>query len=61
MGLMTILFSGKLNTTCLVYLDDIIVFGRNFIKKLSRLDTAIKRLGLANLKLKLSKGAFGKT
>ena len=61
MRLMTIVFSGMLYTTCLTYLDDIIVFGRNYIEMLGRLDTAIERLGKANLKLKPSKCAFGKT
>ena len=44
-----------LYTTCLEYLDDIIVFGRDIIEMLSRLDTALERLGQANLKLKASK------
>ena len=55
MRLMTIVFSGMLYTTCLVYLDDIIV------EMLGRLDTTLERLGQANLKLKPSKCAFGKT
>ena len=42
-------------------LDDIIIFGRNFIEMLGRLDTALDRLGQANLKLKSSKCVFGKT
>ena len=61
MRLMTIVFSGMLYTTCLAYLDDIIVFGQNYIEMLGRLDTALERLGQANLKLKTSKCAFGKT
>ena len=61
MRLMTILFSGMLVTTCFAYLDDIIVFGRNYIEMLGRLDTALKRLEQANLKLKQSKCSFGKT
>ena len=40
MRLMTIVFSGILSTTCLAYLDDIIIFGRNVNYMLSRLDTA---------------------
>ena len=55
MRLMTIIFSGMLYTTCLAYLADIIVFGRNYIEMLSRLDTALERLEQANLKLKPSK------
>ena len=44
MRLMTIVFSGMLYTTCLAYLDDIIVYGRNHIEMLGRLDTALERL-----------------
>ena len=47
--------------TCLANLDDIIVFGRNYIEMLGRLDTALERLEQANLKLKPSKCSFGKT
>ena len=50
-----------LYTTCLAYLEDIIVFGRGFIEMLCRLDTALELLDQANLKLKPSKCAFGKT
>ena len=50
-----------LYTTCLAYLDDIIVFGLNYIEMLNRLDTALERLEQENLKLKPSKCAFGKT
>ena len=58
MRLKTILFAGMLYTTCLAYLDNIIIFGRNFIEMLSRLDTALERLRQANLKLELCKCAF---
>ena len=58
MRLMTIVFSCMLYTTCLAYLDDIIVFGQNYIEMLGRLDTALKHLGQANLKLKPSKCEF---
>ena len=61
MRLMTLVFSGMLYRTCLAYLDDIIVVGRNFIEMLGRLDTALERLEQANLKLKPRKCAFGKT
>ena len=39
-------------TTCLVYLDDIIVFGRTFHEHLSRLDEVLNKLQQANLKVK---------
>ena len=61
MRLMTIVFSGILYSTCLAYLDDIIFFGRNYVKMLCRLDPALERLKQANLKFKPSKCAFGKT
>ena len=61
MRLMTIVFSGMLYTTCLAYLDDIIIFVRNLIKMLGRLDTALERLGQVNFKLQPSKCAYGKT
>ena len=51
MRLMTIVFSGMLYTKSIAYLDDIIVFGRNYIKMLGRLDTALECLKQANLKL----------
>lgn len=42
-------------TTCLVYLDDIIVFGRSFQEHLTRLDGVLRKLRQANLKVKPSK------
>lgn len=42
-------------TTCLVYLDDIIVFGRTFHEHLTRLDGVLEKLRQANLKVKPSK------
>lgn len=42
-------------TTCLVYLDDIIVFGRTFVEHLQRLDEVLCKLRHANLKVKPSK------
>ena len=59
MRLMTIVFSGLLYSTCLAYLDDIIIFGRTFTEHLERLDLALRRLENANLKLKPSKCSFG--
>ena len=60
MPLMTIVFSGMIYSTCLAYLDDIIIFGQIFEEHLNRLDQALKRHENANLKLKPSKCAFGK-
>ena len=50
-----------LYTTSLVYLYDIIVFGRNYIEMLGRLNTTLERSGQTNLKLKLSKYELGIT
>ena len=41
--------------TCLIYLDDVIIFGRNFKEHLSRLKQVLMRIREANLKLKPSK------
>ena len=40
---------------CLVYLDDILVFGTNFETTLARLESVLDRLGAAELKLKAKK------
>ena len=40
---------------CLVYLDDILVFGPNFAITLERLQRVLDRLGMAGLKLKAKK------
>lgn len=42
-------------TTCLVYLDDIIVFGKTFQEHLGRLEQVFRKLHQANLKVKPSK------
>ena len=60
MRLMTLVFSGMLYSTCLAYLDDIIIFGRTFDEHLDRLEQVFRCLQSANLKLKPSKCAFGK-
>ena len=60
MRLMTLVFSGMLYSTCLAYLDEIIIFGRSFEEHLSRLGNALQRLRSAKLKLKPTKCAFGK-
>ena len=40
--------------TCLVYLDDIIIFGRSFNEQLARLREVFSRIRSANVKLKSS-------
>ena len=47
---------GDLNfRTCLIYLDDVIVFARSFPEMLQRLEEVLQRLGEYGLKLKMSK------
>ena len=56
---MPTVFNGMLYSTCLAYLDDIIIFGRTFSEHLERLDLGLKHLKNANLKLKPSICSFG--
>jgi len=53
--LMDIVLCGLSYLTCLVYLGDVIVFGRSFHEQLDRLRQVFDRLARANLKLKPSK------
>src|SRR6218665_664524 len=53
--LMTLIMSGLNFTTCLIYLDDIIIFSSDLDTHLERLILVLKRLTAANLKLKPSK------
>ena len=41
--------------TCLIYIDDIIVFGRHFDEHLSRVKEVLERIWAAGLKLKPDK------
>ena len=41
--------------TCLIYIDDIIVFGKNFDKHISRVEQVLERIREAGLKLKPQK------
>lgn len=52
---MDIVLSGLNFELCLVYLDDVIIFGRNPDEHLDRLEQVLRRLGEARLKLKPSK------
>ena len=56
--LMNVTLSGMLWSECLVYLDDIIIFGRTFEEHLSHLASVLERLREVNLKTKLSKCNF---
>jgi len=53
--LMDLVLHGLAYETFLVYLDDIIIFGRSFEEHLQRLGTVFERLRQAKLKLKPSK------
>ena len=55
---MDFVLSGLSYITCLVYLDDIIIFGRTFEEQLSRLEEVFRRIQSANLKLKPTKCSF---
>ena len=49
--LMDLVLCGLTYETCLVYLDDIIVFSRDFDSHIERLRQVFDRLRMANLKL----------
>ena len=55
---MNLSLSGMLWSECLVYLDDIINFGRTFKEHLCHLTSILERLRAVNLKAKLSKCNF---
>ena len=56
--LMNILLAGIQWTSCLVYLDDIIVLGKTFQNHLQHLSQVFQKLRDANLKLKVQKCSF---
>jgi len=53
--LMDFVLCGLSYMTCLVYLDDIIIFGKSFEEQLARLREVFSRISSANLKLKPTK------
>ena len=53
--LMDLVLCGLTYETCLVYLDDIIVFSRDFDSHIERLRQVFDRLRMANLKLHMKK------
>ena len=57
-NLMELIMSGLSYEVALVYLDDIIIFGRSFEEHLNRLDLVLGRLKEAGLKIKGSKCRF---
>ena len=56
---MALVFSGLIGIDCLIYLDDIIIFGPTFEMHTIRLEKVFARLQSENLKIKLSKCKFG--
>ena len=56
--LMEIMLGGLNWESCLVYLDDIIIFSRTFQEHLSRLESVLSRLRTGGLKLKVKKCTF---
>jgi len=52
--LMDVVICGLSYMTCLLWLDDFIIFGRSFNEQLARLPVVFRRFRSANLKLKLS-------
>ncbi len=53
--LMELVLSGLNWKICLIYLDDVIIYGGNFYDALDRLKIVCQRIRQANLKLKPSK------
>ena len=58
---MDLLLSGLKGNTCLVYLDDVIIFSHTFEEHLFRLKEVLERFREAGLKLKPSKCSFCQT
>ncbi|KAH3765130.1 enzymatic polyprotein endonuclease reverse [Pelomyxa schiedti] len=57
---MNIVLSGLLWEQCLVYIDDILIFGRTLAEHNARLHEVLVRLDRANLHIRLSKCDFAK-
>ena len=58
MRLMTRVLQGLMWETCLVYLDDVIIFSADFPEHLDRLRQVLDRIRAANLSIKAKKCAF---
>ena len=53
--LMETVLAGLTRSCCLVYLDDVMVIGKNFFEHLDNLRNVFERFRIANLKLKPEK------
>ncbi len=59
--LMSVVLEGLLPLRCLVYLDDVLVIGRSFEQHLENLESVLKAISDAGLKLKLAKCQFAQS
>ena len=59
--MMDIVLTGLKWKTCLIYLDDVVVFSKSFDSHLSDLKDVLTAIGKAGLRLKISKCQFGVT
>ena len=57
--LMESVLSGLTQKICMVYIDDVLVIGKNFTEHLDNLRKVFSRLGAAGLRLKPVKCTFG--
>jgi len=55
---MDLVLCGLTYETCLVYLDDMIIFSKDFASHVERLEEVLRRLRAANLKLHATKCTF---
>ena len=59
--MMDIVLSGQKWNTCLIYLDDVVVFSRTFAEHLENLNRVLLAIRQAGLRLKINKCHFGET
>ena len=52
---MEVALSGLQWTTCLIYLDDVLIYGKDFMEQIQRIEAVLQKIELAGLKLKPSK------
>ena len=59
--MMDVVLSGLKWNTCLIYLDDVVIFAKTFEEHLIKLDTVLTVIKRAGLRLKINKCRFGET